>query len=502
MQIQAVPLGFNRNFQGMLVTVPGATRPFRPHSEFFNAQDSLSTNVNGQSRLANNVQLEGVDDNHKTGLLTVLIPSAEAIETVSISTSNYDAEFGRAGGAITNVTLKSGTNTFKGSVFAFGNTEATMASGYFSHLRARDEVPADRASRSAGRSSATGCSSSATISTRIDQLGRTTRATIPTDGVPQRRLQRRADDHLRSADRQRRRHRPDAVSRTTSFPPIASARSRDRFCRICRRRTLRRALGQINYQAPYVRDKTTKSFDVKINQQISEQGSDLGPPQLPEARDRRPAGVRAVRRRRQGLLRHRHQRHLQHRRQLQPGVDQHARDGSCAAASATTTTRRSPPAHGQKTAQEMGIPRREHRRVDQRHDANRRQPAYSDPDGRFRGEPAVGSLRADGAVRRRSSPRSPATTPSSSARTSATTATSCCRRRTTAGRAGGSSSAAPQTAIPTDARGAERLRQRVCVVPARRARGRRPRPQGGEPGRRVTRRSSRSSRTSGRCRRT
>jgi hypothetical protein len=132
--LQEVPLGFNRNFQGMLITVPGASRPFRPHSEFFNAQDSLSTVVNGQSRLANNVQLEGVDDNHKTGLLTVLIPSAEAIETVSVSTSNYDAEFGRAGGAITNVQLKSGTNDLKGSVFAFGNTEATNSSGYFSHL--------------------------------------------------------------------------------------------------------------------------------------------------------------------------------------------------------------------------------------------------------------------------------------------------------------------------------------------------------------------------------
>ena len=74
--LQEVPLGFNRNFQGMLITVPGATRPSRPHSEFFNAQDSLSSNVNGQSRLANNVQIEGIDDNHRTGLLTTLIPSA------------------------------------------------------------------------------------------------------------------------------------------------------------------------------------------------------------------------------------------------------------------------------------------------------------------------------------------------------------------------------------------------------------------------------------------
>jgi len=49
-QIVQMPLGFNRNFQGMLVTVPGASRPFRPHSEFYNSQDSLSSNVNGQSR--------------------------------------------------------------------------------------------------------------------------------------------------------------------------------------------------------------------------------------------------------------------------------------------------------------------------------------------------------------------------------------------------------------------------------------------------------------------
>jgi hypothetical protein len=130
-QIQAMPLGFNRNFQGMLATVPGAIRPFRPHSEFFNPHDSLSTNVNGQSRLANNVQIEGIDNNHKTGLLTVLIPSAEALEEVSVTTSNYDAELGRAGGAVTSVTLKSGTNQFKGSGFWFGNNESTRAKNPF-----------------------------------------------------------------------------------------------------------------------------------------------------------------------------------------------------------------------------------------------------------------------------------------------------------------------------------------------------------------------------------
>jgi len=125
-QLTEAPLSFNRNFQGLLVTVPGASRPFRPHSQFFNSQDSLSSQVNGQSRLANNVMLEGIDDNHKTGLLTVLIPSADAIETVSVSTSNYDAEFGRAGGAVSSVTLKSGTNQLKGLCSGAGNAPSNQ----------------------------------------------------------------------------------------------------------------------------------------------------------------------------------------------------------------------------------------------------------------------------------------------------------------------------------------------------------------------------------------
>jgi hypothetical protein len=133
-QIAQMPLAFNRNFLGMLITVPGASRPFRPHSEFYNSQDSLSSNVNGQSRNTNNVQLEGADNSDNGGNLAFLIPSAEAIETVAVTTSNYDAEFGRAGGAVTNVTLKSGTNEFKGSMFSFGNTEATVARNPFSTL--------------------------------------------------------------------------------------------------------------------------------------------------------------------------------------------------------------------------------------------------------------------------------------------------------------------------------------------------------------------------------
>jgi carboxypeptidase family protein/TonB-dependent receptor-like protein len=134
--ITDLPLTFNRNFQSLLITVPGSTRPHREHSQFFNSQDSLRFEVNGQAGMASNTLIEGLDDNQKTGLLQVIIPAADALETVSVTTSNYDAEFGRSGGAITNVTLKSGTNNFKGTGFAFYNNEKTNAGAYFDHQKA------------------------------------------------------------------------------------------------------------------------------------------------------------------------------------------------------------------------------------------------------------------------------------------------------------------------------------------------------------------------------
>src|SRR5437899_5947733 len=126
-EIEDLPLATNRNFQGLLNLVPGTTRAFRPHSPFFNSQDSLSTQVNGQTRMTNDTQIEGVDDQQRTGLNTVYIPPVEALQTVDVTTSNYDAELGRAGGAITNVIIKSGTNLFHGSAYEFNNVSALAA---------------------------------------------------------------------------------------------------------------------------------------------------------------------------------------------------------------------------------------------------------------------------------------------------------------------------------------------------------------------------------------
>jgi hypothetical protein len=126
-----LPLGTNRNFQNLLNLVPGTTRAMFQHSQFFNASSSLQTEVNGQLREGNNYQIEGIDDNERTGLLQILIPPLEAIQTVDVSTSNYDAELGRASGAVTNVILKSGSNNFHGAAYEFFKSNYLNARNFF-----------------------------------------------------------------------------------------------------------------------------------------------------------------------------------------------------------------------------------------------------------------------------------------------------------------------------------------------------------------------------------
>jgi outer membrane receptor protein involved in Fe transport len=125
------PVGTNRNFQSILNAVPGTTPATFQHSQFFNAASSLQTEVNGQMRQGNNYTIEGVDDNERTGLLQILVPPIEAIQTVDVATSNFSAELGRASGAVVNVMLKSGSNQIHGAAYEFFKNSALNARSFF-----------------------------------------------------------------------------------------------------------------------------------------------------------------------------------------------------------------------------------------------------------------------------------------------------------------------------------------------------------------------------------
>jgi hypothetical protein len=129
--ISNLPLASGNSFQSLLNVVPGMAPVVFNNSQFYNANNDLSTNANGQSSYVNLYQIEGIDDDQRTGIHIVLVPPAAAIQNVDITTNNFEAEFGRAVGTVVNVTLKSGSNAFHGSVFQNMENNGVNARNYF-----------------------------------------------------------------------------------------------------------------------------------------------------------------------------------------------------------------------------------------------------------------------------------------------------------------------------------------------------------------------------------
>ena len=107
----------NRNYFATVALLPGVQ--FSPSNQMGN--DTIV--ADGQSSQNNNVSVDGGyngDDALGTSSGAQVRTPLEAIQEFQVLTSMYDAEFGRASGAIVNAVTKSGTNQFKGVVFGYG----------------------------------------------------------------------------------------------------------------------------------------------------------------------------------------------------------------------------------------------------------------------------------------------------------------------------------------------------------------------------------------------
>jgi hypothetical protein len=266
--VQEMPLGQGRSFQGLWATVPGSVTLSRPHSQFFNPQDSQETKFNGQSRLSNNVQVDGLDNNHKTGLLTVLIPSAEAIDAVNVTTSNFDAEFGRAGGSVTTVVMKSGTNQLKGSVFGFFNTESTQAKNSFASATSiKPETKYQQYGATLGGPILKDkLFFFADYQHQVDNLGQLRRVVIPPSEWRGGNFSSAStiiyDPATGNPDGTGRQPFPGNIIPPSRISPVAQAI----LAQIPAPNIPGAAFGQVNYELPSSeREKTTDQFNVKLN---------------------------------------------------------------------------------------------------------------------------------------------------------------------------------------------------------------------------------------------
>jgi len=92
--------------------------------------------VNGVRPYQNNFLLDGVDNNSLSEDLVsqqsfVIGPPPDAIAEFKVQTNSMSAEFGRSGGAVLNVTIKSGTNELHGTAYEFLRNSALDAKNFF-----------------------------------------------------------------------------------------------------------------------------------------------------------------------------------------------------------------------------------------------------------------------------------------------------------------------------------------------------------------------------------
>lgn len=88
-------------------------------------QPNAYTRVNGAPANSMSIRIDGQDaSNGYLPFATPQVqPSVDAIEEVSVQTSNYSAEFGQVGGGYLNYTMKSGTNSFHGTGYDYYQNE-------------------------------------------------------------------------------------------------------------------------------------------------------------------------------------------------------------------------------------------------------------------------------------------------------------------------------------------------------------------------------------------
>ena len=130
--LQNLPVPIGRNYENLLVTIPGVAPPDNQHSISANPSRGLTFSVNGSTRNSNAIRIDGsLATNLWLPHVSAYSPTLEAIQSVSVVTGAADADQGLAGGSAVNVQVKSGTNQMHGSAFEYHTDNAIKAKPFF-----------------------------------------------------------------------------------------------------------------------------------------------------------------------------------------------------------------------------------------------------------------------------------------------------------------------------------------------------------------------------------
>ncbi len=128
-----VDLPLNGRFFTRLAVLTAGTAPTPAGAR---DENTGGFSANGVRPYQNNFLLDGVDNNSLSEDLVsqqsfVIGPPPDAIAEFKVQTNSMSAEFGRSGGAVLNVTIKSGTNNLHGTVYEFLRNSKLDAKNFF-----------------------------------------------------------------------------------------------------------------------------------------------------------------------------------------------------------------------------------------------------------------------------------------------------------------------------------------------------------------------------------
>ena len=131
-----------RNFTDLVLLTPGAhtgsASNLAEGGSAYSIRGGANFSVNGAMAAANSYLIEGIYDRNQWLNTLVLVPIVDSIEEYRVMTSNFNAEYGEAAGAVTSITTKSGSNALHGDVWEFVRNDAFNANSYFAK---QDNLP-------------------------------------------------------------------------------------------------------------------------------------------------------------------------------------------------------------------------------------------------------------------------------------------------------------------------------------------------------------------------
>ena len=145
-QVRELSLG-TRNYEQLVSLMPGVSMGNLNQLYIGNSLPSglaatVSFSINGQRNGSNYWTIDGIDNVDRGSDLTLSnFPSVDAISEFKVLRTEYDAEFGRAGGGIINVVTKSGTNSFHGDAYEFFRNDDLNANNFFNNAASPRQIP-------------------------------------------------------------------------------------------------------------------------------------------------------------------------------------------------------------------------------------------------------------------------------------------------------------------------------------------------------------------------